>query len=160
MPYRTLSAPECAAIRAAQRDNICPTPTEEAAIREALAEAQSQLNTAQNLDDAVWQDAVLRRDIAYLSSQLAPIRRLPPEILSAIFIDPSFDGPVYRGTLALVGRMSDAITAVSFCWRATALSTPQFWSAFSVSLSAKKDISERLLLYLERSGNCPLYLKI
>ncbi|KAJ7159722.1 hypothetical protein C8R46DRAFT_1287287 [Mycena filopes] len=157
MPYRTLSSPECEAIRAAQRDNICPTFAEEAAIRKALAEAQSQWDAAQ-YDEA--QDAIMHRDIAYQSVQLAPVRRLPPEILSAIFVDPTFDNAATRGALALGGQKTDPITAVSFHWRATALSTPQFWSTLSVSVSSKKDISELLRLYLERSKSHPLSLDI
>ncbi|KAJ7152329.1 hypothetical protein C8R46DRAFT_480152 [Mycena filopes] len=157
MPYRPLSASECEAIRTAQRNNTHPGPAEVAAIREALAEAQSQLDAEQH--DAV-QAAELRRDIAYLASQVAPMRRLPSNILAAIFLEPPFGGRVYRRSLAIVGRMTDPIAAVSHRWRSTALSTPQFWSTFSVSLSATTDILEPLLLYLERSHNYPLYLKI
>ncbi|KAJ7143454.1 hypothetical protein C8R46DRAFT_1200177 [Mycena filopes] len=132
-------------------------PREAAAIRQALAHAQARLDAGQHVEE----DAVLHRDIVYLSSQLAPIRRVPPEILSSIFIDPFFgEGPTRRGDIAITGRISDPIATVSFQWRAITMSTPQFYSTFSVSLSATADISEHLQLYLQRSQTCPLNLMI
>ncbi|KAJ7152331.1 hypothetical protein C8R46DRAFT_1197584, partial [Mycena filopes] len=158
MPYHPLSAPECEAIRVAQRNNSSPGPVEAAAIRQALVEAQARLDATKQYDTA--QAAVLLRDIAYLSSQLAPIRCLPTEVLASILTDPCFGAPSLTGSVAVVGRMADPVTVVSSHWRATALSTPQFWSVFCVSLSAPEGISELLQLYLDRSGNCPLNLMI
>ncbi|KAJ7159698.1 hypothetical protein C8R46DRAFT_1287213 [Mycena filopes] len=76
-------------------------------------------------------------------------------------MEPCFDeGPTTREKIVLRGRMKDPIAVVSFHWRAITMSTPRFYSTFSVSLSATVDISEHLQLYLDRSQNCPLNLTI
>ncbi|KAJ7720170.1 hypothetical protein B0H16DRAFT_1604994 [Mycena metata] len=145
----------------ALRQNRYPDPTEQAVIREAIAEAEAHLGDLYGSAGERNVAQKLRSHIDVLSSQLAPIRRLPPEILSSVFMAPTFPPVAPKGLQAVVGRALDPIVAVCSHWRATALATPEFWSTFSVSLSAKNEVSMDLLnLYLERSKSYPLSLRI
>ncbi|KAJ7625992.1 hypothetical protein FB45DRAFT_1060565 [Roridomyces roridus] len=101
----------------------------------------------------------LRRQIAPLSSLLAPIRRLPRELLSEIFLQPSLHTPIppfpkfaHRGT--------DAILSVSHYWRETILSTAEFWAEFDVALPGNSNGARLLELSLERSKLAPLSIAI
>ncbi|KAJ7191662.1 hypothetical protein GGX14DRAFT_481235 [Mycena pura] len=104
----------------------------------------------------------LRSRIEVLSSLLAPIHRLPPKILASIFLDPVLHASVPRGSLTsgFGGRGLGPITAVSSHWRTTALSTPQFWSRFTILLPGNDNVARLLELYLERSKPCTLSLEI
>ncbi|KAJ7101857.1 hypothetical protein C8R43DRAFT_242594 [Mycena crocata] len=138
------------------RQNITPDASERITILKSISEAEVRLSTLASADQA--QEL---HTIAVLSSQLAPIRRLPTEILSKIFVDPSLHTSISKPrAYMLAGRGMDPLTAVSFHWRGTALSTPQFWSIFSLSLSGSEDVAQLLRLYLDRSKSCPLSLEI
>ncbi|KAJ7724573.1 hypothetical protein DFH07DRAFT_854724 [Mycena maculata] len=142
----------------AVRQNILPDPVERISIQKSIYDAETSLSSlSAEQEDAACE---IRARISLLGSRLAPIRRLPPEILSSIFVDPSLHTSISRGTFLLAGRGSDPVTAVSFHWRATALSTPHFWAIFSVSLCGTDNVMHLLQLYLNRSKNCALSLEI
>ncbi|KAJ7755487.1 hypothetical protein B0H16DRAFT_1253049, partial [Mycena metata] len=87
---------------------------------------------------------------------LAPIRRLPNELLSEIFShcverDPYEWDPTTNVEWILV--------QVSRAWRAVSISMPQMWNRISISnASAPKnmDLKAALSLQLERSAHLPL----
>ncbi|KAF7326563.1 Nadh:flavin oxidoreductase nadh oxidase [Mycena venus] len=146
------------------RQNLIPDEVDRASIQEAIAEAQVRL-TSQQDSEADAQE--LRSRIAVLSSLLAPIRRLPPKILAVIFLHPVLHSSVSRGSIAsglggwgLDGRGLGPIPAVSSHWRATALSTPEFWALFTITLPGNDNIARLLELYLERSKPCTLAIEI
>ncbi|KAJ7115356.1 hypothetical protein C8R44DRAFT_223341 [Mycena epipterygia] len=142
------------------RQNTIPDSAERVSISQAVSEAEAHLDALSSGPHDAEHVQQLRRHIEVLSSRLAPIRRLPPEILSSIFIDPSLHTSISRGAYSLAGRGLDPITAVSFHWRSTALSTPRFWSILTISLAGKDNVIHLLRLYLERSKSCPLSLEI
>lgn len=90
-------------------------------------------------------------------NQLAPIARLPPEVLGEVFLTfvrtfvqenystyqsyPRYDGPHWL-----------VITAVCRYWHQVALQTPRIWSFI---LLRHRDL-EPVSLFLERSGRVPL----
>ncbi|KAJ7199832.1 hypothetical protein GGX14DRAFT_572544 [Mycena pura] len=135
------------------RQNLTPNEVDRASIQHAIAEAQLRLTTPQE-SEANAQE--LRSRIAMLSSMLAPIRRLPPRILASKFIHPVLHTSVSRGSLPahFGGRGLGPITAVSFHWRTTALSTPEFWTLFTITLPGNDNVARLLELYLERSKPC------
>ncbi|KAJ7704737.1 hypothetical protein B0H16DRAFT_1636919 [Mycena metata] len=87
---------------------------------------------------------------------LAPIRRLPTELLSEIF-----SHCVQRDAYEWdpTRNMEWILVQVSRAWRAVSISIPQIWSCISISdASAPKniDLKAALSLQLERSAHCPL----
>ncbi|KAJ7625936.1 hypothetical protein FB45DRAFT_869074 [Roridomyces roridus] len=98
------------------------------------------------------------------SSLLTPIRRLPPEILSKIMIQPTLHFPTSRdvniGPPNFMGRGTSPVAAVSFHWRATALSSPKTWATFLVNLHGNDNTLRFLELYLQRAKQCPLGISV
>ncbi|KAJ7478893.1 hypothetical protein FB451DRAFT_1240155 [Mycena latifolia] len=106
----------------------------------------------------------LEREALYISRHIercklpmAPIRRVPPEILSKIFVSysdlindsPSFSD-VRRGVW-LLGHVCGH-------WRAVGLSTSALWSSFFFSCPAKiRDPKALATEFLRRSGSHPLH---
>ncbi|KAF7335006.1 F-box domain-containing protein [Mycena venus] len=141
------------------RQNLTPNEVDRTSIQHAIAEAQLRLTTQQE-SEADAQE--LRSRIAVLSSLLAPIRRLTPKILTSIFLHPVLHTSISRGSLAarFGGCGLGPITAVSFHWCATALSTPEFWALFTITLPGNDNVARLLELYLERSKPCTLSIEI
>ncbi|KAJ7203509.1 hypothetical protein GGX14DRAFT_461372 [Mycena pura] len=145
--------------QSAMKQNIIPDTVDRDSIQQAIDEAELRLATHQ---DSEADAKELRSRIEVLSSLLAPIHRLPPKILASIFLDPVLHASVPRGSLTsgFGGRGLGPITAVSSHWRTTALSTPQFWSRFTILLPGNDNVARLLELYLERSNPCTLSLEI
>ncbi|KAJ6536948.1 hypothetical protein B0H19DRAFT_1079347 [Mycena capillaripes] len=143
----------------ATRQNLIPDTVDRNSIQQVIDEAELRLATRQ---DSEVDAQELRSRIAVLSSLLAPIRRLPTKILTSIFLHPVLHTSISRGSSAsgFGGRGLGPITAVSYHWRTTALSTPQFWSLFTISLPGNDNVARLLELYLERSKPCTLSLEI
>ncbi|KAG5716663.1 hypothetical protein E4T56_gene16354 [Termitomyces sp. T112] len=101
---------------------------------------------------------------------IAPINRLPPEVLTHIFFcsleNNAYDlgtkgPPVFRRFPKISispGGSSDPMVLAQVCmlWRAIALSTPLLWSQFSIYCSRKQQIIPILKAWLERSSDLPL----
>ncbi|KAJ7625950.1 hypothetical protein FB45DRAFT_1005212 [Roridomyces roridus] len=134
----------------AARENLIPSDEQRASIEQAVAQLQHHLESQEDFENT----HDLRRQIAVFSSLLAPIRRLPPEILSQIWIQPSLDTPAPRSSYIRLprfsGRGTNPVPAVSFHWRAIAVSTPKFWASFYVDLLGTDNTARLLELYLER----------
>ncbi|KAJ7625959.1 hypothetical protein FB45DRAFT_74094 [Roridomyces roridus] len=144
----------------AARENLVPSDEQRASIEQAVAQLQHHLESQEDFENT----HDLRRQIAVFSSLLAPIRRLPPEILSQIWIQPSLDTPAPRSSYIRLprfsGRGTNPVLAVSFHWRAIAVSTPKFWASFYVDLLGTDNTARLLELYLERSKQCLLSIRI
>ncbi|KAJ4465104.1 hypothetical protein C8R41DRAFT_110383 [Lentinula lateritia] len=133
-----------------------------------------------DVDDYETKLAYLRSQIIYIETQrarvidhkielvslLSPIRKLPNEILGIIF-----DFACYQNLLcnsedkysAIRVLPALAISAVSFRWRHLALSSSRLWSTLNLEFSVAAIAAEfmlKLKLYLERSGNSPLFLDV
>ncbi|TFK40354.1 hypothetical protein BDQ12DRAFT_680803 [Crucibulum laeve] len=101
-----------------------------------------------------------------LQSLLAPIRRLPPELLSEIFLHcvqpcDQFVKPSPKEAPMLLGQICAS-------WRTLALSTPRLWSSLELcrtwssfnGKSSVHDAAALMKLWLERSGQRPLSISI
>ncbi|KAF7353968.1 hypothetical protein MVEN_01083300 [Mycena venus] len=134
----------------ALRSNVVPEPPERLAIRISIVEAEQSLFS---VDEEFSQKA--SNFIAMSSSRLAPVRCLPPEILSSIFLHSILDSPL------AIGRPQDfSVAAVSFHWREVALSTPSLWSRFSISLRGGEAAFQMLQLCLKRAKVSLLTIEI
>ncbi|KAK7045828.1 hypothetical protein VNI00_007239 [Paramarasmius palmivorus] len=100
---------------------------------------------------------MLERKLESYSSIFAPIRRVPPEILTAIFIY-----AVDTNCIGSLDAYRDATAAMSLgmvcsVWRTVALSTPTIWASLLVRVEFLEDLEyppgvlQRLKLHLIRS---------
>ncbi|KAJ6500904.1 hypothetical protein C8R45DRAFT_979484 [Mycena sanguinolenta] len=150
------------------RFNVVPEPPERLAIQGSITDAQERLQQAAAQDEAEvdsertepkikLQHEELSRFIAYSSSRLALIRRLHPEILSLIFEKSTSDHTLAIG---LEKGISVNVAAVSFHWRAVALSTPSVWSRFSISPRCSDTSLQIFQFCLERAKISPLTITL
>ncbi|THU99787.1 hypothetical protein K435DRAFT_567354, partial [Dendrothele bispora CBS 962.96] len=99
--------------------------------------------------------------IDHLRACLAPIRRLPPEILGRVF---SFCSP--RSGIDHKGKIYCPVVRLSqVCagWRKIAQETPSLWSSLSIRLQSQPmtyAIQRMLELHLELSKQHPLFLDL
>ncbi|KAJ7659353.1 hypothetical protein DFH06DRAFT_1195559 [Mycena polygramma] len=94
---------------------------------------------------------------ARLDSYKYPVLILPNEITSEIF---THFLPTYPVRPPLFGPLSPTVLTQICCrWRAIALATPTLWRAISFS-GRKVGEVEQILLWLSRSGGCPLSIAI
>lgn len=97
---------------------------------------------------------------------VAPIRRLPSEILSEIFLhcmDPKGFGPEYDfREQPCLDKMPLLLGEICSRWRSIALSTPRLWASLSLSIRPKYLNSDTKLAktWLSRSGTCPLFISL
>ncbi|KAJ7507061.1 hypothetical protein B0H11DRAFT_1970064, partial [Mycena galericulata] len=98
-----------------------------------------------------------------LDAYTYPVLTLPNEIVAEIFIHFL---PVYPDCPPVLGPRSPiALSQICRKWRDIALSTPLLWRAFEVNVDTESasDCDQILSLlgpWLERSGSCPLSVKI
>ncbi|KZW00269.1 hypothetical protein EXIGLDRAFT_722322 [Exidia glandulosa HHB12029] len=93
--------------------------------------------------------ATLRQTIARKKFIVAPIRRLPWEMLAAICKAAIQDDPFFILTLAHVCRS----------FRHAALVSPSLWATFSVNVT-NRNVKELVDLFLKHSGSVPLNVTI
>ncbi|KAF9067479.1 hypothetical protein BDP27DRAFT_1267445 [Rhodocollybia butyracea] len=151
---------------------ISLTLNEIATIKARISEAQEQLNTLENpmnKDGAVNLDSTSLKDrknaeIASLQNILSPIRRMPPEIVSEIFM--IYCSMYHRnyGGLHQATRTRIILTSVCAAWRNAAVATPELWSELKVYREGYRRTnpadSDIVTQWLSRSGDLPLHLNI
>ncbi|KAG0699253.1 hypothetical protein DFH29DRAFT_937507 [Suillus ampliporus] len=107
------------------------TTTSLAEVQSLLTRKTAQAHTVQNL--------------------LAPVSRLPDEILLAIF-----DEAVRSQEQGQVRRVEIAISCTSHHWRQVAVNAPRLWDSFSIRAEVPVAV---LQIYLSRSANIPLTIE-
>ncbi|KAJ7025182.1 hypothetical protein C8F04DRAFT_1129525 [Mycena alexandri] len=96
---------------------------------------------------------------------LSPIRTLPPEILQEIF---TACMPTRHDAVMHSSQMPLVLGTVCRMWRSLSLSTPALWSSIHVVVPAADDVASALVrercdalrLWLNRSGDCPLFISV
>ncbi|KAF7316674.1 F-box domain-containing protein [Mycena chlorophos] len=128
-----------------------PSTTEEASIRSFISTAENEIA---KLEQTI---AGLRSSVALQKSIIAPVRRLPPELLSHIFVvaDASTMGE------RLSRQTKNLVIGVNAAWRAVALSTPSLWSKILLDgavqhMDPSRKVNSLLSRQLKLSGQYPL----
>jgi F-box-like len=87
---------------------------------------------------------------------IAPIGRLPPEILSEIFLH--CRDPKKRR----LDKVPLSLGSVCSRWRTIALSTAQLWASFALTIESKYLRSDEMLAktWLARASTCPLTIRL
>ncbi|KAJ7043075.1 hypothetical protein C8F04DRAFT_1073607 [Mycena alexandri] len=160
-----------------------PTPTETAAIRDLIRETDAEI---------IWREHAIARlhcEVAELHRRseqhkaiIAPIRRVPPEVVAEIFLQVTAieaekssypldlwrdrdDNLVEKKSIArpLVHHSPLIFGEISREWRSISLSTPRLWCSISLQCgnSRVESNSARALctLWLKRAGSLPLSIR-
>ncbi|KAJ6480012.1 hypothetical protein C8R47DRAFT_604494 [Mycena vitilis] len=143
-------------IRDRLRHNILPSPAENFTIRLFL-----NANTPETRSDICNE----------LASLIAPIRRLPVEVLLLIFAHPDIHDHLHTGSVAsptsnsshaalahTVQPHTPHLAAICSHWRSVLLSTPTFWAHINTSLTTGRRALSLLRLYLSRARGASLSL--
>ena len=90
---------------------------------------------------------------------VAPIRRLPPEVLSEIFLHYNDENNISKFRLNTAPLQ---LGGVCSRWRTIALSTPRLWTSFALDIRPKYLKSDTILAktWLARAGRCPLTIRL
>ncbi|KAH7320458.1 hypothetical protein B0J17DRAFT_723878 [Rhizoctonia solani] len=116
----------------------------EITLAKLIAETKSQVDALADQKNAI------EKGVASAKGYLAPVRRLPADILSDIFMSLHEGDPLAPWTLSAVNKQ----------WRTTALTTPRLWSRIRIQPPAMPS-GNALRLWVERSGDsCPLDIEI
>jgi len=126
----------------------------------------SQLDSEITRLDAVLDGLTRKRDAlqiyAYSHMALvAPIKRLPPELLSKIFHHYNYGNNESYSRLDL-NTVPLLLSSVCSKWRTIALSTPWLWASFTLTIQQKYLESDAKLAntWLARAGTCPLTIRL
>ncbi|KAL1736445.1 hypothetical protein EV714DRAFT_279767 [Schizophyllum commune] len=125
----------------------------------ALAAGDTALQAASDVDSPREDRTRAQRLLRLCKAIMAPIRKMPMEIMVEIF-DKVLDN------VDLLPDDLHCISTVNFTWRTIVLSTPQLWSTVLVHFySVTDDIPEHRRFaiaraQLRRSADCPLRLRI
>lgn len=94
-------------------------------------------------------------------SLLTPINRLPPEIVSQIFLDAVDDIPLYQGDSLDISRGPWPLAQVCSRWRDIGVSLPRLWSHVEIyPIGLHRSAGPILDTWLSRSHNFPLSISI
>lgn len=90
---------------------------------------------------------------------ISPVRRLPPEILSQIFLLSRPDGVI---NMLDATKYPWTLTQVCRGWRTTAISTPRLWSVITPEPIPKNASRAKKIVgtFIDRSKNTPLSVRI
>ncbi|KAF8130457.1 hypothetical protein K438DRAFT_860289 [Mycena galopus ATCC 62051] len=158
-----------------------PDASETAAIREFVQHTDAEIVWREvAIDRLLCEVAELGRRSEQHKSIMAPIRRVPPEIMAEIFLQltsmearaarASYPFDLVEGTnffekndkvRPVLHRAPLILGEVSRRWRAIALSTPRLWnSIFLYCMDAKlQDNISLCNMWLKRSGSLPLSIR-
>ncbi|ESK86472.1 hypothetical protein Moror_9877 [Moniliophthora roreri MCA 2997] len=110
---------------------------------------------------AKW--AALKRSIEERRSWLSPIRRLPPEILEAIFslCAPADCSLIVADSGRQITSPPSILSRVSVYWHVVVTSRPTLWSSISVEVyQLERDVSSLLVAHLANSKQSHLKIQI
>ncbi|KAF7979227.1 hypothetical protein HWV62_67 [Athelia sp. TMB] len=144
--------------------HYAPTTSEQHHIRANLAEVESDLA---RLDSALehlkaaqerlqLKRSALQQHAAACAALMAPIKRVPPEILVEVFM--YLLPKVWNDASAVALRSRMLPSHICKRWRELSLSVAHFWSEITVKVD-REDMDRRLECarsWLARSGSCPL----
>ncbi|KAJ7434647.1 hypothetical protein B0H11DRAFT_2370044 [Mycena galericulata] len=129
--------------------------------REKAASVTEEIVRLQNLLEPLLRKRdALNKFIEAHMSLVSPARRLPPDIVRAIFIAslPSTRNCVMSGQDSPL-----LLCQICSAWRQLALSTPQLWASLHIVIPRRSridDLTEVVTVWLSRSGVVPLSLSV
>ncbi|KAG9008060.1 hypothetical protein FRB90_009135, partial [Tulasnella sp. 427] len=147
-----------------------PSAAETTAGRQFIQETQGSLETVKNrvqderakfeeikalheatINSLLDHERELQTKIARAQAFFAPIRKLPDELLTDVFLIIWASGDT---------KCAWALATVNRKWRRVALSIPRLWSTIQLKTNTAICPAETIRLWLERSGTAPLDVDI
>jgi hypothetical protein len=119
-----------------------PSKEEILQIKEEISSIEMQLMDVQLKMEA------LQKSIAERKAWIAPIRKLPHDVLSQIFVEVSMDDWTAPLTLQSISRW----------WRDVVVGSPRAWTFIPLFEYYMQGNSDLVSLYIERSRNVPLHI--
>ncbi|KAJ7684630.1 hypothetical protein DFH06DRAFT_1073438 [Mycena polygramma] len=174
-PPRTALAPS--RFRSLIDSTALPTSFESASVRDLLRQTDEEIaSRKRSIDRLLCEVAELRRRSEQHKFIVAPIRRVPPEVMGEIFMQlAAIERHCYSLTdysEKLVGpqdmvqpfsrRAPLIFGQIAREWRAIALSIPGLWNSIALHCRSKKDLTNIHLCntWLQRSGSLPLSIRL
>lgn len=154
--------------------NRPPNPVEADYVSASIREMEARLATIDTaianaravLDRLVTEGKSVEEQLHAQRAILSPIRRVPPELISHIFVFclPSYSDDSEKsawGSLAL-NPFELVLTNVCRRWKDIAFTTPQLWSCINFTLGSESEASDvvRAKTWLARSGKSSLTIKL
>ena len=127
--------------------------------RADILQLDGEIHRLQALLDELIRKRDALQTYTYLHVALVtPIGRLPPEILSEIFLHCKNEGL----TKLQLNKAPLVLGSVCNRWRTIALSTPQLWASFALTIRSAYLKSDVVLAttWLARAGTCPLTIRL
>ncbi|KAJ7601142.1 hypothetical protein C8J56DRAFT_880671 [Mycena floridula] len=121
----------------------------------------SRLNAA--IDKLITEREMLQQNVASYKAFLAPIRRLPGDMLRDIFVSCL---PMNKAADIAITDAPLLLGRVCRSWRELAMSTPQLWASIHVRFAENLDsttvqrLCDEAQTWIARSGICPLTVKV
>ncbi|KAJ7937066.1 hypothetical protein B0H13DRAFT_2648972 [Mycena leptocephala] len=150
------------------RTNVVPSDSECKRIRDFLEGPQKEIvdltRELKRLDSLRKEISHKRRQLKeFINDHLAlvsPVRRLPEDIVRAIFIASlsSTRNPAISGQEAPL-----LLCQICQSWRSIALATPRLWAAIHIVVpdqSRLQQLADRVSIWFERSGAVPLSISV
>ncbi|KAJ6526945.1 hypothetical protein DFH09DRAFT_1328277 [Mycena vulgaris] len=156
--------------------NYCPKEQEIIEITALLVQPTLRLERLQNeitemqkaIDELKTERDSLAGYVRAHQALISPVRRLPPDILTEIFLACI---PTHRNCVMSAREAPVILGRICSSWRATSLSAPRLWARLHVveptrphyltSILFEEKLAQRLettKTWLSRSGQCPLSL--
>ncbi|KAK0486583.1 hypothetical protein IW261DRAFT_1604690 [Armillaria novae-zelandiae] len=152
------------------RSDYVPSASDVHHIRESLKTIEKEV---QRYDDELFhlytlmtqreaEQRELKLNAEKYLSILAPIKRLPNEMLSEIFAQCCKQGDEDVNCIGDTETLSAmSISRVCSRWRSLAISTKSLWAVFSISPTAVSTCTlQYLQMYISRSGSIPLTIQV
>ncbi|KAF5356633.1 hypothetical protein D9758_008249 [Tetrapyrgos nigripes] len=144
--------------------SLCLTKTERD-IQGVQEDIQSILHDIRQLEGKISSLRIAQRGLEWRASRyrslLAPVRRIPPEVLSYIFELASLNG---CSIIETVHSPPVQLSQVCASWRDLARRTPKLWSHISIFEEAfsrpSHQVKSFVTAHLELSKNSPLYVDL
>nr|GAT52937.1 predicted protein [Mycena chlorophos] len=145
--------------------NYGPDENEAAAIRAYLSSPTARLRAVEEqlatIDKLVRERDALREHIDAHNALLAPIRRMPPDIMRHIFRECL---PTTRNSAMTCIEAPLLLGRVCSAWRALAYSSPILWSRIHIALPKQpllhRERLQAVSWWLDKSGACPLSISV
>jgi hypothetical protein len=146
--------------------HVAPSPSEAELIQSTLSHVHSSISEIDQEIDRV--QAILdllknkRGDLQIFADRhgalLAPVRRLPPELLAEVFVHCL---PSQQIVATMAGKRS-ILRPSHVCqhWRNVAVSTQRLWTSICVDAIHYKSQTALAKAWLSRAGSCPLSIRV
>ncbi|KAJ7601180.1 hypothetical protein C8J56DRAFT_912353 [Mycena floridula] len=141
-----------------------PTEAERAHLNQLLDASNAEISRlTAAIHKLVQEREALEQNVASYKIILAPIRRLPEDMLREIFVHCL---PANKAAATVITDAPLLLGRICHSWRELALSTPALWASihvqfpYDVDLARAQRLCDEAQTWLARSGTCPLTIKV